>query len=423
MKKEDLLFFSNGPGEVSTWVLPVLEEVTSRNELRDRYRALLIVHPCQFSSGTEHLVARGFEGIEAVIRPSEYLKLLTTGMGRKKYGFKREGIMFSLGGDLMHPVLLRCRIRGKHRLYAYTNNTGWERFYEKIFVRSGYVKEKLRRHGCPEEKLIVAGDLVYNSMKSLRRRDEARRALNLKSNDLMVVFLPGSRDFEVKYMLPVFLKVIDDMTERRKDVRAFVLKSPFVGSELLEKALSLGGKIREMESLTGALSDPVEGKGSFIELRNGKRVYVLEGGLEFWGEGVDFSVTLPGTNTVQLAYRGIPSLVVSPMNKPEVIPIEGVFGLLKWIPLVGKPVLKKAVLRYIQKFRFAALPNIYENEEVFPELFGVIQTDDITRKIIEILESGMAQSIRHKLARFKPDKSPVSIIMNEVWGKNREVCS
>ena len=421
MKKEDLLFFSNGPGEVSTWVLPVLEKVMSRTELRERYRIILIMHPCQFSSGTEHLVARRFEGIEAVIRPSEYLRLLTTGLGKRKYDFKREGIIFSLGGDLMHPVLFRRRIRGRHRLYAYTNNTGWEQRYEKIFVRSEYVKEKFLKHDCPAEKLVVAGDLVYDSLKSLRSRDELRRTLNLKKNDRLLVFLPGSRDFEVKYMLPIFLKVIDDLTERLKDVRTVILKSPFVHSKLLERGLSMGGRIREMESLQGTLSPPVEGEGSFIELPNGKRVPVLEGGLEFWGEGIDFAVTLPGTNTLQLAYGRLPSLVVSPMNKPELIPIEGVFGLLKWVPLVGKPVLKKAVQRYIQKFPFAALPNIYENEEIFPELFGVIKTDKITEKISEIIESDSIWCIRQKLARFKPERKPVDIIMHEVWGGSQEV--
>jgi hypothetical protein len=416
-KKEDMIIFSNGPGEVSTWVLPVLEEVVRRQDLVSRYRIILIIHPCQFASGAEHIVAKNYDGLEAVIKPSEYLKILFTGIGKRTYSFARDGIMFSLGGDLMHPIIFRRRIKGKHTLYAYTNNPGWEKYYEKIFVRSDYIKEKFLKHGCPKEKVIVTGDLVFDSLKSFKSRSEIRKSLELKRSERMIVFMPGSRDFEVKYMLPIFLKVIDDLTEKWDDVKPFILKSPFVSCSMIERALSLGGKIKEIESLQGVLGGFSDEVGPKIVLAKGKYVQVLEGGLELWGEGIDFAVTLPGTNTVQLAYREIPSLVVAPMNKPEVIPIEGIFGLLKWVPFIGKPVLKRAVLRYIDKFPFAALPNIYENEEILPELFGVIKTADITEKINEIIENRMDKKIRKRLLHFKPHSDPVGIIVEEVWGK------
>jgi len=416
-KKEDMILFSNGPGEVSTWVLPVLEEVARRQDLVSRYRIILIIHPCQFASGAEHIVAKNYDCVEEVIKPSEYLKILFTGIGKRKYSFARDGIMFSLGGDLMHPVIFRRRIKGKHTLYAYTNNPGWEKYYEKIFVRSDYIKEKFLKHGCPKEKVIITGDLVFDSLRSFKSRPEIRKSLELKRSERMIVFMPGSRDFEVKYMLPIFLKVIDDLTEKWDDVKPFILKSPFVSFSMMESSLSLGGKIKEIESLHGVLEGFSDEVGPKIELSNGKYVQVLEGGLELWGDGIDFAVTLPGTNTVQLAYREIPSLVVAPMNKPEVIPIEGIFGLLKWVPFIGKPVLKRAVLRYIDKFPFAALPNIYENEEILPELFGVIKTANITEKINEIIENKTDEKIRKRLLHFKPDSDPVRIIVEEVWGK------
>jgi hypothetical protein len=453
VKTEDLVLFSNGPGELSTWVRPVLELVTGRTDLRDRYRIVLVIHPCQFSSGTEHIVARTLGGIHTVIRPAEYLKILATGLGKKPHAFKTNGLMFSLGGDLMHPVLFRRRIGGNHLLYAYTNNVGWEKHYRKIFVRNGYVRDKFLRHGCPDDRIVVTGDLVHDSLESLQERGEARRALGLREDDSMVAFLPGSREFEVKYMLPVFLRVIDELTDRLNHVRPYFLKSPYVDGRLIERALALGGKIREMESMSGVLwtgqraaggggaagmgakdtdvkdtdvkdtdvkdMDVPGREAACIVISNGKRVPVLEGGLDLWGEGIDFAVTLPGTNTVQLAYRGIPSLVVSPLNKPELIPIEGAFGLLKWVPVIGKPVLRKAVLRHVKQYPYAALPNIYENEQIFPELFGVIRTRDITETVGRVLSEDGGGAIRAKLARFRPERSPVSIIADQVWGEAR----
>lgn len=415
-KQEDMIIFSNGPGEISTWVLPIVEAVCRRPYLHSRYRVILIVHPCQFASGAERVVAGGFEGIEKVIGPREYTTMLITGFGRRKHSFQRNGVMFSLGGDLMHPVLFRKRIRGKHLLYAYTNNTGWEKHYERIFVRNEYVRNKFLKRGIPGNRISICGDLVYSSLKFLKERKVARDELGVSEHEKMVIFMPGSRAFEVRYMVSVFLKVIDDVTENLQNLRVFFLKSPYVSSDLMEDALAMGGRIQEAESLSGILREEKERTGLFsVAFGREKEVMILDGGLEHWGRAVDFAVTLPGTNTIQLAYRGIPSLVVAPLNKPELIPVEGPFGALKWVPWFGKRILRKAVYRYISRFPYASLPNMYMNREVVPELFGVIKTSDITEKVVDILANGRDEEIRERLGCFTFSHDPASLIVDEVW--------
>ncbi len=413
-EKEDLIIFSNGPGEVSTWVLPIVESIRKRSELAGRYNITLIMHPCQFGSGTEHKVAGDFEGVDKTVTPGQYIKMLFFGAGT--YSFSRKGVVFSLGGDLLHPVLFHRRIRGKYTLYAYSQNTGYEKHYERIFVRNGYVRDKYLKRGVPPDRVVIAGDLVYSSLSYLLDRDAARKEAGVTNGENMVVFMPGSRDFEVKYMLPVFLKVMDGLTERIPNVRVFILKSPYISYKLIERSLEMGGRIREAESLPGALK---RGDGWEIEYAGSKKVSILEGGLERWGKGVDFAVTLPGTNTIQLAYRKIPELVVAALNKPDVIPVEGVFGLLKWVPVIGKPVLKRAVLRYAQEFPFAALPNIYAGEEVVPELFGMLQTADITSRLVDIFEKGEEKDIAKRLSKFTPSQDPARLIVNAVWGNEQ----
>jgi len=415
-KRKDLIIFTNGPGEVSTWVIPVVEWIKSRENLRNAYRVILVIHPCQFASGTEHIVAKSLYGIELVINPGDYLKIILTGYKRKRYFFSKEGIIFSLGGDLMHPVLFKKRLKGRHKLYAYTNNCGWERHYEKIFVRNDYIRNKFLDRGVSQDKIKIVGDLVYSSLKFENNREEVRSRLNISDDEKSLVFMPGSRDFEVNNMLPVFLKVIDELTDKIKNVKVFILKSPYVSYELLEKALLNGGNIKEAETISGKLKTSDIDNHHFIEFSRNKSIVILEGGLDYWGMGIDFAVTLPGTNTIQLAYRKIPALVISPLNKPEVIPIEGISGILKWIPLIGQVMLKVAVKKYVKKFPFASLPNIYEDEEVFPELFGVIKTNDITKRLIEIFEEKEYENIKKKLSRFVFKENPVDLIGKEVWG-------
>jgi len=415
-EKEDLIIFSNGPGEVSTWVLPMVESVRKRADLAGRYNITLIMHPCQFGSGTEHKVAGDFEGVDKTVTPGQYIKMLFFGAG--KYGFSRKGIVFSLGGDLVHPVLFRRRIRGKWTLYAYSHNTGHEKHYKRVFVRNGYVREKYLKRGVPPDRVVIAGDLVHSSLSCLLDRNAARKEAGVTGGEKMVVFMPGSRDFEVKYMLPVFLKVMDGLAGRIPNVRVFILKSPYISNECIGQSLEMGGRIREAESMPGIMKRRDEG-GWEIEYAGDRKVRILEGGLERWGKGVDFAVTLPGTNTIQLAYRKIPELVVAALNKPEVIPVEGAFGLLKWVPVIGKPVLKRAVLRYARKFPFAALPNIYAGEEVVPELFGVFRTADITNRLVDILEKGEEKDIAKRLSKFTPSQDPARLIVNAVWGDEK----
>jgi hypothetical protein len=410
----DLIVFSNGPGEISTWVEPVIDELRKNAEIARRYRTILIIHPCQFSAGTEHIVAHGIEGVEHVIRPAEYMKLLFTGIGKKRYGFRRNGIILSLGGDLMHPVLFKKRIRGKHRLYAYTNNPGWEKHYEKIFVRSEWVRNKSKRRAECRDRVIVTGDLVYSSLKPGGDRLSIRDTLGLAPHERMLAFLPGSRAFEVAHMLPLFLKVIDDTAKDFNEYKPFILKSPYMPYEYIAEALA---GWRNVAGITGLSGELVEGTKSSraIQIRNGREVCILEGGLDQWAEGIDFAVTVPGTNTVQLAYKGVPALVVAPLNKPELIPIEGAAGLLKWIPF-GTRILRKAALKYFERFSFSALPNMYANREILPELFGIITTEDITKKLHQILADGEYMRIREELSFFTFHTSPSRRILEEIWG-------
>jgi len=415
-KAKDLVIFSNSPGEVSTWVAPVVERLV-KHPAAAQYRTLLVIHPCQFASGNEPFVAKSFPGIDIIVPPKQYMRSLIPGAWKRRYGVKKEGVILSLGGSLKHPVVFKKRVHASYPLYAYTNNPdlpGREKRYERIFVRNEYIQDKYLKRGVPEEKLLIVGDLVRSTIVSKKDRTDSRRELGIAEQEKMVVFLPGSRDFEVLFMLPVFLRVIDDLLDRFGDFRAFVLKSPFVPYDWIEQALARGGKIKEGDTLGGTLHR--EDGSAVIRLSEKKKIRILEGGLEQWGDGIDMAVTLPGSNTIQLAYRKIPMLTVMPLNRPDIIPFVGVLAALKWIPLVGRPILKKAALAYTRRFKFAALPNIYQNREIVPELFGVIKTEDITNLLAKIIENDEMAEIAKRLDVFDSAEDPADKIVRAIWG-------
>ena len=201
-----------------------------------------------------------------------------------------------------------------------------------------------------------------------------------------------------------------------KNIKPFILKSPYIDYGLIKKTLQNALNIKEASVESGELlklnkSENIE---YAVRMNNNRLIPLLNRGLEYWGRAVDLAVTVPGTNTIQLAYRGIPALIVAALNKPEIIPIEGFAGLLKWFP-GGKIILKKAVKKYVEKFPFASLPNIYMQKEIFPELFGVIQTEDIIERLVMILKNNEIEKIKSKLKAFEFKGDPADLIISSVF--------
>ncbi len=414
--ERDLIIFSNSPGEVSGWVRPFVDTLVSSGKA-GLFRTFLIIHPCQFGTGREPFVAASFPGIDHIVPPSRYLAYLLTGSWRRRFGVREEGVIISLGGDLRHPVIFNRRMRLGYRLYAYSDNPnvpGKEGNYERIYVRSGTIRDRYIRKGVQPDRVVVTGDLVYSSVHALKSRGEARHLLGLSEGDTALAVLPGSRDFEMLNLLPVFLKVLKDAGEKFGFLKYFLLKSPYVSYDLIRRAVGPDSGIEGVERISGELRWADAEKVWYVDFGS-RSMKVLEEGLEYWGSAFDLALTVAGTNTIQLAYRGVPLLVVTPLNKPEIIPFNGVLALLKWIPLIGKPVLRRAFLRYSRRFKYSALPNIYEDEEVVPELFGVIRTEDITNRLFRLIDSDEPAVIKKRLERFRLESDPAETIVSSVF--------
>jgi len=99
-----VVLVSNGPGELYTWVGPVVREL--RRALPDARVAVSLV-PCQFAAGNEPEVARSF-GPDHVATPGEYLRALAAGSvpaGLADAG-AGPGAVVGLGGSPGAPVTM-----------------------------------------------------------------------------------------------------------------------------------------------------------------------------------------------------------------------------------------------------------------------------------------------------------------------------
>lgn len=327
----DIILVANSPGELSALVKPAAEEF-SKNKTN---RIILALTPCQYTSGREIEFAKTIKGISEIVTAAEYKKWALLNQRPKHIKFAEKGSVLFLGGDLTYAMLIAKKL--KYPAYAYLNERiAWKNFYRKFFVPDQASYHKFAKK-APKGKLEVVGNLMVDSVADLKQWDPEEN---------VVTFMPGSRKWEIDYMTPFYKEVIELLKQEMKGLKFQVVSSPFIKSR------------------------PIEGVKTvdFEDINNSEVV-----------------VTIPGTNTAKIAARGIPMVVVFPLNHPEVIPMEGLAELLGKLPVMGKPFKKWTANIINRRTKFFALPNQKANREIVPEIRGVIDPLGVALKTLLLL--------------------------------------
>ncbi|MDD1427693.1 lipid-A-disaccharide synthase, partial [Dolichospermum sp. ST_sed9] len=96
----DILILSNGPGEVTTWVRPVVKAL--RAELgndRSQVRISVILSPCPHASGKEFAIALAYPEVDRVQVPEYFWQFLIWGKTAENWEWRNKGVVVFLGGD------------------------------------------------------------------------------------------------------------------------------------------------------------------------------------------------------------------------------------------------------------------------------------------------------------------------------------
>ena len=332
------LLVANGPGELYAWAQPVLRTL---RRLRPELEVAVVIAPDQFSSGAEAATARGF-GADVVVPPGEFVKFLATGRVPGGLGVG-PGFVLSLGGNL--KMALRLARALDYPAYRYGFVPTWDKTLKRLFVHDADAERKARRRGAPPERLECVGNLVADAVGQTRAAQPAGRP--------HIVLLTGTRDAMSALLIPFMLGVADRVGRTFPGASFVWPVSPLLGAETVRDGIA--GKQKEV-------------LGGVSSRRDGDRV-VTRAGCAFsivpeqeryaHMRAADLALTIPGTNTLELGVAGVPSLVLLPMNKPEVIPLEGVGQWLGLIPGVGKYLKRYAVKVFVEgldRARVAAQP-------------------------------------------------------------------
>lgn len=361
------VLISNGPGELTTWLKPVLEQL---RQVAPQIRITIVLVPCQFASGNEAELARSY-GAEAVISVADYLRFATTGRLPRALAKDSQGFVLSLGGDL--GMALRLAQALAYPCYRYAFVPWWHVRLKRLFLSDAKTYRQARRLGAPREKLERVGNLVADVL------EDVQPAAMAGTPQLMLMF--GSRDSFAIYVIPLFLALVDALHQHYPDINFVAPRSRLLSDAALQAGVANHhGKDFFSESVAGVL------QGASIRTPRGATIHLVdEAERHTYMKVVDMALTIPGTNTLELGMAGVPALVVLPLNKPEVIPLEGIGHWLGLIPFIGTWLKRRAVLLAAPHFP-VSLPNHLSGHDLMLEYKGHITLQGLLARARRLLD-------------------------------------
>ena len=367
-KSHQVIVVLNGPGEVSAWLYPFAAALR-RHAPQVRLGTALV--PCVFASGRELDVVQTMDGVDAVSRPAQTLGYICGGDLPEGFQADLPGCVLHFGGEPIFSWLLAKRLG--YPMLAYSEGAvGFESRYQKVFL-----VDDSKMNGRPRDgKYQVVGNIMIDAA---RLRCSARK--KSRRSPLTIGLFPGSREYMIKHLLPFLIKMVEQVSVALPGARWMIGKANFINLESIKRAASddtgrlLDGTSARWEEggPSGTLVSP---SGVRMEIHPPSAVM----------EQADLIVTIPGTNTAELAALGIPMMVLVPTQHSEAHPLPGVLGYIDHLPWLGPYIKRHVALAFLRRHRYLAHPNRRAGREVVPEIVGDLTPAMAAAALVRILE-------------------------------------
>ncbi|MEP0976149.1 MULTISPECIES: lipid-A-disaccharide synthase [Cyanophyceae] len=385
----DILILSNGPGEISTWVRPVVRSLRSHLPDNSQVRISVVLSPCANASGREAEMAHGLPGVDRVQGPEHFFSFLLSGKTAENWDWHPHGVVLFLGGDQIYPVVFGKRLGYRTVIYAEWD-ARWHRWIDRFGCMTANIVE-----AAPDDfrnKCEVIGDLMAD-VQGDADGQPVRDRLNLKPDYDLIGLMPGSKKNKLSVGLPFALATAEAIHRLRPQTQFVIPVAPMLSLEALAQFADAAHNpdIRLVEGAASA--ELVEPDAALPRLRtpSGLEVLLWQGtpAYDVMGQ-MQFCLTTVGANTAELGSLGIPMMVLLATQKLEAMKAwDGIPGLLANLPLVGDgfaKLINGLVLRQIYKEgRLFAWPNIWAKREVVPERIGPIIPQTVAAEVVGYL--------------------------------------
>lgn len=382
---------SNGPGEFSGWVRPL---VTALYDLAPALDITLFFVPDDYATGREPALAARIFPRARIVPASDYVRFA---LGRRiVQAPPHVDLVQYLGGDLMHAARVRGRLGGRASTYKFSRKRDAAHL-ARAFALDERNAGELAANGIARERIAIVGNLAIDGAlgEAAGRYPRAAEDRDLEPGN--VLFMPGTRRHEVANVVPQFLATALALRARRPDLRAAFAISPYTDEAELAAALARGGH-RNVWGARGRVIRREDGSLAIGALAGEESFPVVRDAMRHAAHA-KLAVTLPGTKCIELAALGVPTLVCVPLNAPEVVVINGPLQYLDRLPVAGRALKRAIVIGVDGRFPFTAQPNIDTGEMLMPELRGTLMPGEIARRIAAYADD--AESRARATARLR----------------------
>lgn len=387
MQAVDILILSNGPGELATWVKPVVSALrTLLGDNREQVRISVILSPCPNASGKEAAIALSYPEVDRVQGPEHFFRFLLQGKTANNWDWRDRGVVVFLGGDQFFPMVIGKRLGYRTVIYA-----EWDARWSQWIDRFGVMKPELRDRAPQKHahKFTVVGDLMAEvAALSNEAKCAIAQTLELKPETELIGILPGSKPAKLAQGVPLCLAIAERIHAVRPQTRFIIPVAPTLDLPTLARFgdPQQNPVIEWVQGTTADLITPQQ-EPPFLRTGNGLRI-------DLWTNSPAYDLlsqcrlclTTVGANTAELGSLGIPMLVLLPTQQLDAMRAwDGLPGLLANLPGVGSSFAKVINWLVLRRLGLLAWPNIWAQEAIVPELVGKLQPQEVADLALDFL--------------------------------------
>ncbi|URD52033.1 lipid-A-disaccharide synthase [Chroococcidiopsis sp. CCNUC1] len=407
----DILVLSNGPGEVTTWVRPVVQALRQKlADDRDRVRISVVLSPCPNASGKEAAIAQSYPEVDRVQAAKHFWQFLLWGKTADNWDWRTRGVVVFLGGDQLFSVIIGKRLGYRTVIYAEWE-TRWHSWIDRFAVmKPDLIDSAPSKH---THKFTVVGDLmaeasggVRSEERGVRSEQGSRGAGEAGENNYqlpttnyqlpithdqskieLIGLLPGSKAAKLSQGVPLMLAIAEYIHTQRPQTRFVIPVAPTLDVQTLAEFANRE-KNPIIPLVEGSTAELIPHPSPLLKTASGLVV-------ELWTRSPAYDLlsqcclclTTVGANTAELGSLGVPMIVLLPTQQLDAMRAwDGIPGLLVNLPFIGTSMAKVINWLVLQRLGLRSWPNIWAKSEIVPELVGKLQPQTVAELVLDYLQ-------------------------------------
>ncbi|MEO0925663.1 MAG: lipid-A-disaccharide synthase [Cyanobacteria bacterium J06643_13] len=380
MQPTDIVILSNGPGEVATWVRPVVNALAEILGDEQSIRISVLLSPCPHSTGREAAIAFSYEAVDRVLPASDFFDFLIWGKTKDNWQWHPHGIVVFLGGDQFYTVAVSKRLGYSSLIYAEWD-ARWYRLVDRFAVMNQRAIERVPQ--SYQHKFSLVGDLMADVAQEVKPSQA-------QPDTPTVGLLVGSKPAKLAQGVPLCLAIAEKVQQQLPQTKFIIPVAPTLDLSTLSNYAN-----PQQNKLISALGN-VTGKLVYASQQQIPQL-VTSGGVEIelitdfpaYDTIIDcqLCLTTVGANTAELTALQVPMIVLLPTQQLDAMRSwDGLPGILANLPGIGTAFAKLINWLALKQGRLFAWPNIWAGEEIVPELVGKLKPTMIAKQVLDYLE-------------------------------------